>query len=727
MLKSSKTILYSGFFLLFLLLLATPVAGSENGELLNNTDMVHKMMELAFQVGLIIFIAKAGGMLFERFKMPAVLGELSGGIICGPALLGGVTLPGFPHGVFGSYLAAVPEATIPISPELYGLATIASILLLFMVGLETDLNMFLRFFFVSSVVGIGGVVLSFGVGAGTGMLLLDLPFLHPNCLFLGVISTATSVGITARILSEKKKMDSPEGVTLLASAVIDDVLGIILLAVVLGITAVMGEGGNNGVDWYRIGAIALKAVVIWLGCTAIGIIFADKISSFLKRFRHKETMSVLALGLALLLASIFEQAGLAMIIGAYVMGLALSKTDLSYVIQDTLRPVHNLLVPIFFVVSGMLVNPLTFTSPTVLLFGLIFTVGALISKFAGCAIPSLFLNFNLRGASRIGLGMLPRGEMALIIASIGLSSGLLGEQVFSVAIMMTLLTTLLAPPLISASMTGKKGVKKEVKTSEREFLEFPFPSRDVTDFVLNFIIESFTDEGFFVSSIEGTPKMYHFRKNSTSLSLTEYDEKLVIESSPDDVLFAKNVVYESLLDLRLSLERLNELAKPEEMKKEVSEGAATTGGKQHLDLTQLLNPEHIIMELKSDTKEDAIAEMVDCLASSPAVTDKDVVLKDLTERERSMSTGMQNGLAIPHAKTPGVTGPIVGLAFKHAGIDFGSLDNAPTKVIVVLLTRPDGAHIQMLSTLSSLLSDQESVDRLLSAETVDEVLDFFRR
>jgi Na+:H+ antiporter len=191
-------------------------------------SMVEQMMILVFQLAIILFAAKYMGKLFEKMHFPSVIGELFAGIIIGPFLLGKIPLPGLPHGLFGDFLFNNPAAALPVSNELYAFSVIASILLLFMVGLETDLNLFLRYSFPSIVIGGMGVVFSFLAGTGMASFFLKEPFMHPQALFLGVISTATSVGITARILSSRKKINSPEGVTILGSAVIDDVLGIIL-------------------------------------------------------------------------------------------------------------------------------------------------------------------------------------------------------------------------------------------------------------------------------------------------------------------------------------------------------------------------------------------------------------------------------------------------------------------------------------------------------------------
>ncbi|MBN1540795.1 cation:proton antiporter, partial [candidate division KSB1 bacterium] len=238
--------------------LLPPAVASASQSTALEADITHRMMMLAVQLGLIVVAAKLGGILFEKMKIPAVLGELSAGMLIGPYALGSLPFYGFQHGVFPVF-----SPSFPVSPELYGFATIASILLLFMVGLETDVNLFKRFYRAGAAVGLGGVIFSFGLGVLVTVLFApyilghSISYLHPSALFLGAISSATSVGITARILSEKHKIGSPEGVTILAGAVIDDVLGIILLAVILGVISVSQLGGN--INWLDIEIIAVRA------------------------------------------------------------------------------------------------------------------------------------------------------------------------------------------------------------------------------------------------------------------------------------------------------------------------------------------------------------------------------------------------------------------------------------------------------------------------------------
>ncbi|MCB1053590.1 MAG: cation:proton antiporter, partial [Acidobacteria bacterium] len=296
----------------------------------HETNLPHQMMILVLQLGIIVLVARFCGELFERFlKQPAVLGELAAGMIIGPHALG--PFLSFP-GVGPLFIA--PPGSMGVSPELYGVATIASIVLLFMVGLETDFKQFIRYAGPGLAVGLGGVLGSFIAGDLLYVWMVGGDFMSPAALFMGTVSTATSVGITARVLSEKKKLDSPEGTTILAGAVIDDVLGILLLAVVLGIAATNSSHGE--IAWGHIGMIALKAVGFWLGATALGILLSSRIAAIMYWFRTSGSIVSLGFGMALLLAGIAETFGLAMIIGAYIMGLSLSKEHISHKLERSL-------------------------------------------------------------------------------------------------------------------------------------------------------------------------------------------------------------------------------------------------------------------------------------------------------------------------------------------------------------------------------------------------------
>ncbi len=421
---------------------------------------------LVYQLALILVAAKLGGELCVRYlKVPPVLGELGAGILIGPFALGGLTIgtfgPVFPVPV----VAAAAPTGLPISHELYSFAQVAAIVLLFMAGLQTDLKQFLKYAGPAFLVATGGVILPFFLGDWATVL---FGFAHgigdPKALFMGAALTATSVGITARVLGDLRRLDSPEGVTVIAAAVVDDVLGILVLTVVVAIS------GSGSVSLAKLGFIGAKALGFWVGLTGAGILLSKPISRLLESFRVSGAEVALSLALTFLAAGLAETVGLAMIIGAYSIGLALSATTLARRLNDPMTGVYHALVPVFFVVMGMLVDISAVQGS--LVFGLVVTLLAIVGKVFGCGIPALATGFNLLGASRVGFGMLPRGEVALIIAGIGLAYGVIDTDLFGVVILMTVATTVVAPillvPLFRIDGTGRRGRKVQAKAGNTE-------------------------------------------------------------------------------------------------------------------------------------------------------------------------------------------------------------------------------------------------------------------
>ncbi len=690
-------------------------------------DMTHRMMMLAIQLGIILVVARIGNMLFEKIKLPGVLGELAAGILIGPFLLGGISLPGFAHGIFPIF-----SESFPVSPELYGLCSIASIVLLFMVGLETNIKLFLRYSGPGFLVGLGGVIFSFLAGDILGVLLLpklmpgSYSMLHPACIFLGIMSTATSVGITARTLSEKRKLDSPEGVTILAGAVIDDVLGIVMLAIGLGIIAATKDG--QGVDWGHIGMIAVKAIGIWLGATILGLVASRRISALLKHFKDRSAIAIMALGLALILAGLFEEAKLAMIIGAYVMGLSLSRTDISHVIQDNLHPVYKLLVPVFFTVMGMLVDVRLLMDPRVLAFGFIYTLLAIAAKIIGCGLPSLACNFNMRGAMRIGVGMLPRGEVALIIAGIGLAAGLLSPQVFGVGVLMTLATTLVAPPiLVMLFANSRSGLRNPVSQGESKPVVFRFPSEDTAALLTSKLLEAFENEGFFVHSLDHSSKLYQLLKDNITIRFNHAGCDIVFDCEPAQHAFVSTAMIEVLAEFERTI---SELRRPLDAGSIVRNAASTTaplpGTSPRTALATALSRNLLIPEFRASTKEGVIDELLERLEHEGLVNNPAQAREDVLARERSMSTGMQDGIAIPHARTAAVKRLVCAIGLKREGIAFDALDGKPTTIVVLTLSPRDAAtpHIQFMSSISKSL-DASGRAALLNCHNADEMYQFF--
>ncbi|MDR0321497.1 MAG: cation:proton antiporter [Treponema sp.] len=678
--------------------------------------------ELVIQVGCILLVVRLFGQLAKKLKIPSVLGELLAGVLIGPYALGGIKLPFFPHGIF----PLAETSGLAVSVELYAFATVASIVLLFFSGLETNLSLFLRYSLAGGVIGISGALLSFAAGTLCGVFLFKASFFDPHCLFMGVIAITTSLGITARTLSERKKMDSPEGVTMITAAVFDDVIWIILLAIVMGIVSVMGGNAGAGLSAQTVSLLALKVLGIWVGVTTLFLLCAKALAFFLKSLKNNLDFSVLALGLALILAGLLEIQGLALIIGAYITGLSLSRTDIAAVIQERIRPLYEFFVPIFFAVMGMMVNVREVISPAVLIFSAIYTAVAILAKIIGAGAPALLFGFNRFGALRIGTGMVPRGEGALITCGIGLATGVLNIQHFSEAVLMIFLTIVFAPLLLGLSLKiPKQGTRKMVKNDDSAHEVWDFESREIADLVMNNLLKELRDEGFFVQTMNMDEGISQARKNDVALSITEEKNSITITTSKTDMPFVKNEIYEVILALSNTIQKLKASADPAEMKKELFDTEARTTK----DILALIDPQCFTLKLKGETKEEIIIEMVDILASANKLLDRDQVLADVLEREKTISTGMAHGIAIPHAKTDGIADTTVAIGIKRSGINFESIDGQPSRIFILVVSpkKASGlhAHVQFLAAIGSMLRKEELREAVINAATPQDAVDLF--
>ncbi|MFU8779982.1 MAG: cation:proton antiporter [Kiritimatiellia bacterium] len=686
--------------------LASESAGSHGG------GITERMMLLALQLGIIMFAVRIGKWAFTAIKLPGVLGELVSGMLIGPFALGAIALPGLPQGIF-----PIAEAMHPISPELYAFGAIAAIILLFDAGLETDLKLLMRYSFAGTLVGIGGIVVAFASAAwitsvmSQRILGMHLPFTHPVCLFMGVISTATSVGITARILSEKHKLDSPEGVTIISAAIVDDVLGIILLAVVLGVVTAATDGG--AVNWSSVTRIGVKALGIWLLASAVGIMASRRIGLLLKYFREPTAIAIMALGLALMLAAFFEQAGLAMIIGAYVMGVSLSQTDIRHLIRENLHPVHAFFVPVFFCVSGMLIDLHAVMSPSVLLFGLIFTVVGILAKIIGCGLPSLLAQFNMLGAARIGVGMVPRGEVGLIVAAIGTSVALFADgsplppQFFASVVLMVMLNTMLAPLLLSRLLEiPRRGTRTAPdKDTSREAISFTLASEAMAEFYLEKLRAVFEQEGYYWHCIDRESQLFQLRRNTTIIDLTRNQTELRFLVHPSEIGLIRNMMLEASAAFEDTLRSLQQPFDARALSQGILDNKQNDPSPT-FSLTSTLTERHIRMQLHGNTKTAIYEELLDLLYECGDIKDRDAARQAIWDREQKMSTALEAGIAIPHGKTDSVSKLVCVVGLAKEGVACDSLDGEPSRIFVMTLspkTRP-APHIQFMATITQLLN-----------------------
>jgi len=405
---------------------------------------VSELAPVLLALAVILAAAKLGGDVAERIGQPAVLGELIVGVLVGNLPLLGVD--------WFQFIAA--NAAIGV------LAQLGAVILLFEVGLESTVRDMLQAGARSLLVAALGVVTPWALGWWVGALLLPEQSVYVHA-FLGAVLTATSVGITARVLKDLGHAQSPEARIILGAAVIDDVLGLVVLAVVAAVIAAADSGAA-----LSYGALALvfgKALLFLFGALSLGVVFSPRLFSFASRLRGRGVLLATALVFCFTLAWLASVIGLAPIVGAYAAGLILE--DLHYrdfakkerQLEDLIRPISSFLVPVFFVLMGMRVDLSAFMRPDILGLAALLTMAAVLGKQA-CALGALGGKLDWLS---IGIGMIPRGEVGLIFANIGLTLVVRGEHIidaatYSAVVIMVMLTTLITPPALKWSLNRRK-------------------------------------------------------------------------------------------------------------------------------------------------------------------------------------------------------------------------------------------------------------------------------
>ncbi len=364
---------------------------------------------------LVIFVAaKVVGEIFEQLRLPGVLGEILAGVVLGPYALGWI------H----------PTET------LHSIAEVGVIFVLFSAGLETSPGELIRVGRKALLVAAGGVVIPFALG-----------FLYmrwrgdaaTEAVFVGAAMVATSVGITARVLGDLRVISTRAAKIILGAAVFDDILGMVLLAVVAG----LASGGK--LEWMHLGILAVEAAAFALFMIFVAPRVIHRIRPRVERLSTQNAPMILALGICLLLSWLSVQIGMAAIIGAFFAGLMFADYAPQWNLLPRVGGITEFLSPYFFFAIGSRLNVKLFHGDVLLVAGVV-SVLAIISKLVGCGAP--LWREGWPTVLKVGIGMLPRGEVALIVALVGLQSQIVTESTYAIVVFMTAVTTLLAPPLL---------------------------------------------------------------------------------------------------------------------------------------------------------------------------------------------------------------------------------------------------------------------------------------
>jgi Kef-type K+ transport system membrane component KefB len=374
-------------------------------------------MEIILLIALMLAMAKIMGYLFEKLGQPVVLGQLIGGFIMG-----------------------IFFETEPVIQEFSNLGVL---MLLFLAGLESELEEFKRVGRPSVIVASVGVLVAFVFG-----FLAAFPFVPTHeAILYGAIMTPTSVSITVKVLMELRKLNTREGTTILAAAVVDDVLGILVLTVAISLLA------EGRVEYDVLAEIIIEVSAFLFVFLYFGPKLAEKTFQAISRIDLPETSTSFAIIFMIVFAVLAEHLNLASILGAYLTGLALGQSSRKREIVEHVNTLgYSLFIPLFFVEVGMRVE-LSYILHAGL-FAVIYTAGAILSKVIGCGLGARLSGFDWGASLRIGVGMIPRMGVELAMLSVAMASGLVGGDALTVAILMVFTTTIITPPILKWLYSG---------------------------------------------------------------------------------------------------------------------------------------------------------------------------------------------------------------------------------------------------------------------------------
>jgi Kef-type K+ transport system membrane component KefB len=383
--------------------------------------------EFLFTLFVMFVAAKLAAEMFERLKQPAVAGEILAGVVIGPSVL--------------NWVAPTEFTNL--------LAEIGVIFLLFLVGLETKPADIFRVGGRALVVAVLGVVVPFIFGYG---VIWFWGFPQIEAVFVGAALVATSVGITARVLGQMGLLNLQVSRIILGAAVIDDILGLLILAVVSSMA-------RGGVNYVQIGTTAALAIGFTLLVVFVGARTVNRISPRVERLKVGQSQLVFGLSLCLGLALVASYIGVAAIIGAFLAGMALAESAEGTDMPHQAEAVTEFLLPFFLTNIGMQLKLDAFLNRSTIMLALLVTVLAVISKVVGCGLGAWSL--GKKQALQVGMGMVPRGEVGIVVAQIGLSLAVLDAAVYGVVLFMAVATTLIAPPFLVRLFKGEQRVDEE--------------------------------------------------------------------------------------------------------------------------------------------------------------------------------------------------------------------------------------------------------------------------
>lgn len=682
-----------------------------------NSDFIKEISQIAFGIGLLIFISQIAALLFKKLNLPQNLGELLAGITMSPVLLGRLIFPCF------NLMDMNQNLNLPVFNEMLLISILSSIIILFMIGLETNLSALSHYSLNGFIIGFSGIACSFMSGILLSHYLLNQPLLSIENLFMGFITSTTSTGIIFNIIQEKTKMALNERMSLFSSIIMDNIISIFNFIVFVSLLIAFNGSFETVSPDSKIIMILFKNLFLWFIPVILIIITTmifQKISEYFKIF---DIIPMIVIGLIVLIIGIFVKFGFFIILAAYLAGLAISKTKYNFTIRDNLRPIYHLFSPIFYVFVGMFFNvQVLIEKPVYLFFGLLMILMVIAFKFFGNLISSLFLKFKFFHSLRISFGLMPRFEIALIIGFIGYLMKILNSEIFTLLIMFVILSSVFAIPVFFL-LTKKQDESVESnlasdKTGAFE-LKYQFESEEVNRILTRKLIDNFKQQDFAINLIGSEQKNYQIKKDELFFNITCYESGISIESSNKNMPFINTLVYETLNELNKSLDKsIKNKEDTIDIKSNIIDSK-----RNKVNIKDILFQENIILNMSAKTKKEVLEEFLELFYKNGYIKEKAGILETLLNRERVMSTGMQQGIAIPHCKSKYVDKMIMAIGLSRDGINFESIDGKPSKIFVMLLA-PEGTpgpHLHALMLISSVLIKDEAREKLINMDNAYDI------
>ncbi len=390
------------------------------------------MEKVLIEIALILIFTKLGGLVSRKFKMPEVLGALVAGVILGPAVL----------------------RLVEYTENIKLLSELGVILLMFLAGLETNVDELKKAGKTSFAIAMMGVIIPLILGTAAAYLFFTNFWEN---LFVGVILTATSVSISVETLTELGKLNTKAGVNILGAAVIDDVLGLILISIVLAVSQTLGSGASGSAAAISLILTFAKIIAFCLLSVIMIAVVPKYINKIKTDNKHKRDLLTYSIAMALILAFISEILGIAAITGAYICGLTLSQFVHRDYIEKNVKAISSGFLSLIFFASVGIAADIKGLSPEVILITLVMFAIAVIGKLFGCGGAARLFKMSKRESLQIGVGMISRGEVAIITANIGMQNHIISEEIYIPTLIVVILTTVITPALLKIVFSSKKG------------------------------------------------------------------------------------------------------------------------------------------------------------------------------------------------------------------------------------------------------------------------------